>query len=108
MKISKILFLTTGALLLSSSLYAMGGMKRPSFSDIDANGDKKITEKEFKDFGEQRSQNRPQNAPQPPKFSDIDTNEDGAISESEFKAMQEKGRQGRGQRGGKGGGRGNF
>jgi hypothetical protein len=81
------------AIVLSSALFAAQGMMS-SFSDFDANGDGKITQKEFEDAQQARQQKQAEsgkmmkNVGNAPQFGDIDANKDGIIDATEFKNHQ--------------------
>ncbi|MCK5824804.1 MAG: EF-hand domain-containing protein [Ichthyobacteriaceae bacterium] len=92
---------------------------RPKFSEMDANKNNYVSEKEFNKFKADRTKlmqdegRQMRNMAKAPKFSDIDTNKDGKISIEEFEnhqpIMQNRSgnRRGRGNGNGNGNGRGN-
>ena len=70
------------------------GMNMPTFADIDANGDSKISEQEFSEFHAARMSKmaaegrKMKHAGDMPGFSDIDTDGDGFVSETELTTHQ--------------------
>lgn len=70
------------------------GMNMPTFADIDANGDGKISEQEFNEFHAARMSKmaadgrKMKHAGDMPGFSDVDTDGDGFISETELTTHQ--------------------
>ncbi len=104
------------ALVMGGALFAAQGTMS-SFNDFDANGDGKITQKEFENAQQARQQKQAEsgkmmkNAANAPQFGDIDTNKDGVIDTTEFKnhqmtRMQQKGGKGQGMGKGQGQGKG--
>jgi len=81
------------AILLGSTLFAAQGMMS-SFNDFDANGDGKITQKEFEKTQQARQQKQAEsgkmmkNVGNAPTFGDIDANNDGVIDPTEFRNHQ--------------------
>ena len=73
-----------------------GMRKRAGFSSFDANGDGKLSQKEFYDaqaahMTQKANEGRPmKNAGNAPTFEMIDTNKDGSISEVEFSTFRQK------------------
>jgi hypothetical protein len=71
-----------------------GGRNMPTFSDIDANGDGKVSEQELNEFRAERMSKmaaegrQMKHAGDMPTFADIDTDGDGFINEQEFTAHQ--------------------
>ncbi len=71
-----------------------GGKNMPAFSDIDANGDGKVSEQELNEFRAERMSKmaaegrQMKHAGDMPTFADIDTDGDGFINEQEFTAHQ--------------------
>lgn len=90
------------SLLLSTALMAGMGRNMPSFSDFDANGDGKVTQKEFKSTQQKRMAEKTdmakmmRNAGNASAFKDIDTDNNGKIDAKEFNAhqMMQKGKMG--------------
>ncbi len=88
--------------LMTMSVQAQQGMgtgmksggNMPAFSDIDANGDGKISEQELDQFRAERMRKmeaagrQMKHAGDMPTFSDIDTGGDGFINEEEFATHQ--------------------
>lgn len=80
---------------------SMSGMKMPQFSDIDANKDNKISEKECTDFraarkkmleesGKLAEMKKKMGDMTPPAFSDMDASGDGFLTETEFNDFYKK------------------
>jgi len=71
-----------------------GGRNMPVFSDIDADGDGKVTEQELNEFRAERMSRmaaegrQMKHAGDMPTFADIDTDGDGFMNEQEFTAHQ--------------------
>ena len=80
--------------LIASFAYAMGA--QPSFSDVDANKDGKVTQEEFSMFQASQMEKNAnagkalRNAGNAPQFEDIDTNKDGSVSAEEMTQSYEK------------------
>lgn len=72
----------------------MGNIQRPSFKELDTNGDRQITEEEFDAFRSDRIEERSEdermlkNVSRIRAFSSFDKNKDGIISEEEFISHQ--------------------
>jgi len=70
------------------------GPGKPTFAQVDADGDGGISEQELMEFRGKRMAEKAKegrqlkNAAKAPAFADIDSNGDGAISEEEFAAHQ--------------------
>ncbi len=76
-------------------------MKMPQFSDIDANKDNKISEKECTDFrsarkemmkksGKMAEMKKKMGDMKPPAFSEMDADSNGFLSKKEFKEFHKK------------------
>lgn len=100
------------ALIVTGALAVGQGNMMPSYADFDANGDGKITQKEFKNTQQKRMQEKAdsgrmmRNADNAPMFGDIDANKDGNIDKQEFKTHQMNNRRGMGRGQGMGSGQG--
>jgi len=83
-------------LVLSRTAFAEGGHhgqhQMPAYSDIDADGDNKVTAEEFHRFHESRMAERAaeghqlKHAKDAPAFEDLDLDGDGSLSAEEFAA----------------------
>lgn len=84
------------------------GPGKPTFAQVDADGDGGISEQELMEFRGKRMAEKAKegrqlkNAAKAPAFADIDSNGDGAISEEEFAAHQAEHKCNCGERHGKG------
>lgn len=94
-----LLFLATAAFLVASYVQARGYGMRPSpmtFSDMDTNNDRIITEKEFSAAQANRvtkmanEGRRMKNIAKRPTFKDFDKNSDGKINTDEFVQWQDE------------------
>ena len=85
----------------SKEMKSMSGMKMPTFKDIDANKDNKISEKECSDFRDARMKmmedsgkvaemKKKMGDMKPPAFSEKDANGDGYLTETEFNDFHKK------------------
>ncbi len=85
----------------AKEMKSMSGMKMPQFSDIDANKDNKISEKECADFranrkkmmedsGKMAEMKEKMGDMKPPAFSDMDASGDGFLTETEFNDFHKK------------------
>ena len=91
----------TGKCGSSSKTKSMSGMKMPQFSDIDADKDGKISEKECTDFrssrkkmlkesGKMAEMKKKMGDMKPPTFSEMDASGDGYLTETEFNDFHKK------------------
>lgn len=85
----------------AKEMKSMSGMKMPSFADIDANKDNKISEKECNDFrasrkkmmeesGKMAEMKKKMGDMKPPAFSEMDASGDGYLTETEFNDFHKK------------------
>lgn len=85
----------------AKEMKSMSGMKMPQFSDIDADKDNKISEKECNDFraarkkemeasGKMAEIKKKMGDMKPPAFSEMDADGDGFLTETEFNDFHKK------------------
>ena len=95
--------LLIAVLAITGTLMAGQGMQRPSFADLDRNGDGKISRQEFEQTRQERMKKMAEagrmmrHAGDAPQFSDIDTNHDGYLERNEFQKHRQQCRQRRGR-----------
>ena len=84
------------ALIVTGALAVGQGRNMQSYSDLDSDGNGKVTQKEFESMQQARMTAQAEagrmmrNAGNAPQFSDIDTNGDGNLDKAEFQAHQAK------------------
>ena len=84
------------ALIVTGALAVGQGRNMQSYSNLDGNGDGKVTQKEFESMQQSRMIKQAEagrmmrNVGNAPQFSDIDVNSDGNLDKDEFQKHQVK------------------